>query len=89
MKPADAFGPWAPNLQPCERVARCRSLRAVARVLAGRRAEALCDALACAEADATHLDRALVALDRLAPLDRRGILASYGPVMSAPAPCAA
>lgn len=89
MKPSDEFGPWAPNLDSCERRARCRTLRAVARLLAGQRADALCDALACSETDPVHLDRALAALDRLASLDRRRILASYGPVMTAPPPCAA
>lgn len=55
--------------------------------MAGPRASTLCDALACSEADPSHLDRALAALDRLASLDRRRILGSYGPVMTAPAPC--
>lgn len=89
MKSIDAFGPWAASLSPCERIARCRTLRAVARLLAGSRADALCSALACAETDASHLNRALGALDRLAALDRRRILASYGPVMVAPTPCTA
>ena len=89
MTAADQFGPWAPDLDPCERRARCRTLRAVARLMAGPRADALCSALACAETDSSHLDRALAALDRLASLDRRKILASYGPVMLPPAPCAA
>ena len=89
MNSSDAFGPWAPNLSTCERVARCRTLRAVARLMAGPRASTLCDALACSEADPLHLDRALAALDRLASLDRRRILGSYGPVMTAPAPCGA
>jgi hypothetical protein len=87
MTPADQFGPWAVGLSTCERIARCRTLRAVARLMAGPRASALCDALACSEADPSHLDRALSALDRLASLDRRRILGSYHPVMVAPAPC--
>lgn len=89
MKPSDAFGPWTEGLPPCERIARCRTLRAVARMIAGPRADALSSALACAESDPSHLDRALDALDRLASLDRRKILASYQPVMLPPRPCAA
>lgn len=89
MKPSDAFGPWATGLSRCEQIARCRTLCAVARLIAGPRANDLSSALACAEADPLHLNRALVALDRLASLDRRRILSSYGPVMTAPTPCAA
>ena len=46
MKPADAFGPWATGLSRCEQIARYRTLRVVARLIAGPRADALSSALA-------------------------------------------
>lgn len=75
--PSDRFGPWAPDLDRAEYVARCRSMRGLARLLAGDRAGSLCDALKTAEDDKGLLVAALVALDALASLDRRRILASY------------
>lgn len=74
---ADAWGPWAPNLDPAERRARLRSLRALARVYAGPRALTVCQLLAQAETDADALEPASRAINNLAPLDRRAILASF------------
>lgn len=88
MKPSDHFGPWKPGLDPCERRAQLRGLRAIARLYLGPRGTDLCDALACAEHDAGALERALVALDRLASLDRRKVLASFAGIMRPPEPCA-
>ncbi|KQO88851.1 hypothetical protein [Methylobacterium sp. Leaf91] len=53
-------------------------MRALARVYAGPRALNACRLLAQAETDLEALEPASVALNRLAPLDRRAILPSYG-----------
>lgn len=89
MKAMETWGPFAPGLDDCERRARLRTLRGIARVLAGPRSAALCDALACCETNAAHLPRAASALNKLASLDVRRIVASYGATLSVPAPCAA
>lgn len=73
----DHFGPWRPDIEPAERLARLRSMRAIVRILTGPRGNELAGHLHKAEADASALVPALAALDRLAPLDRRKVLASY------------
>jgi hypothetical protein len=77
LAPAWAFGPFAPDLDPGERRARLRSMRACVRLLTGPRGAALADALTMAEEDEWFSILAVLALERLAPLDRRAILASY------------
>ena len=77
MHSRNQWGPFALNLDPGERLARLRSLRALARVLAGPRAVELCELLHHAETDPAALVPAADALDRLAPLDMRKVLASY------------
>ena len=74
---ADHWGPFCPDIDPAERLARLRSLRAIARLTTGPRGESLCEALRLAERDAARLPAALDALDRLAPIDRRQVLASF------------
>ncbi|CAO4172328.1 hypothetical protein AFFFEF_01958 [Methylorubrum extorquens] len=71
------FGPWRPGIDVAERRARCRSMRAVAGLVAGPCADALAGHLLNAELDEAALDLAADAPDDLAPLDRRRILASY------------
>lgn len=71
------FGPWAPDLDPAERLARARSLRAIVRLLSGPRGAALAELLHQAETDPGALVPAADALDRLAPVDLRRILGSY------------
>lgn len=73
----DQWGPFAEGLDPAEQRARLRSLRALARVYCGPRAADLCSLLAQAETNPEALEPANVALNRLAPLDRRAILASF------------
>lgn len=85
MTDRPTFGPWRPGIDAAERRARCRSMRAVAGLLIGPRADALCEALIAAETDPDALDQAAVELDRLASLDRRHILASYGTRAKPPA----
>ena len=77
IAPNDRFGPWSDRIDDAERLARLRSLRALARVFCGPRGADLCRLLARAETDPTALEPALAALDRLAASDRRNVLASY------------
>ncbi len=77
IAPADAFGPWAPDILPAERLARLRCLRTLVHVLCGPRGRDLADLLHRAEGDADSLAPALDALARLEPTDRRHVLASY------------
>lgn len=78
MIPAgDAWGPFSPNIEPGERIARLRCLTAIAHLSCGPRSVELVASLRAAEEDAGALLNALTALNRLAPLDRRRIWASY------------
>lgn len=77
MAPADQFGPWAEGLDQAEQRARLRSLRALAAIHCGPRAATLCRLLSSAETDPADLEPAAEALNRLAPIDRRHVLASY------------
>jgi hypothetical protein len=67
-------------VEPAERLARLRSLRVAARILCGTRAAELEAALATAEEHDADLAAALRQLDALPPLDRRRLLATWGPV---------
>lgn len=73
----DRWGPFVPDLDPAELRARLRSLRALTKILTRPRGAELAGHLREAETDASALAPALAALDRLAPLDRRKVLASY------------
>ena len=76
----DRFGPFADGLDPAERLARLRSMRAITNLCCGPRGEALARALNLAERDPAHLPAAVAALDALAALaalDRRHVLASF------------
>ncbi|WP_264051669.1 hypothetical protein [Methylobacterium flocculans] len=77
IAPCDTWGPFAEGIDPAEQRARLRSLRALAKVYAGPRAAVVCRLLAQAETDPAALEPASVALNRLAPVDRRQILASF------------
>lgn len=79
------FGPWRPGIDDAERRARCRSMRAVAGLIAGPRADPLVGFLLAAETDDDALELAADALEDLDPLDRRKILASYA-ARAAPPP---
>jgi hypothetical protein len=74
---ADSWGPFASHIEPGERIARLRCLMAIAHLSCGPRSVELVYRLRTAEADAAALPKALAALNRLAPLDRRRIWASY------------
>lgn len=77
---ADRFGPWSDRIDGTERVARLRSLRAIVRLTTGPRGDRLAGLLHRAEQDAAALVPALAALNRLAALDRRSVLASFAAV---------
>ena len=89
MKSSDHFGPWKLGLDPCERLARIRTFRALVRVLTGPRGAELDRALACAETDNSLLDRAFALLGRLGSIDQRKIISSYGALMKPTTPCTA
>ena len=78
----EKWGPFAEGIDPAEQRARLRSLRALAKVYAGPRAAEACRLLARAETDPTALELASMALNRLAPTDRRNVLASYARLSS-------
>jgi hypothetical protein len=67
-----SFGPWISNIDPCERRARLRALRAIASLVT--RAPLLVDALARAEVDDEALATASELIDGLEPLPRRRLL---------------
>lgn len=77
IAPVDRWGPFAADIDEAERRARLRSMRAIVHLCTGPRGERLADELRRAERDAAHLPAALVALDALAALDRRQVLASF------------
>ncbi|GJE29532.1 hypothetical protein [Methylobacterium organophilum] len=77
IAPADRFGPWAPDLDHAERLARLRSLRAITHLCTGSRGDRLAAELRQAEQDAARLPAALNELNALAALDRRQVLASF------------
>lgn len=73
----DAWGPFRRDLDEAERRARLRCLRAVVHLSTGLRGADLAALLRRAESDPSALPAAIDALDRLAGLDRRHVLASY------------
>ena len=74
---ADRFGPFADGIDAAERLARLRSMRAIVNLATGPRGEALARELYRAERDPARLPAAVAALDALAALDRRHVLASF------------
>jgi len=77
MNKENQWGPFAPDLDPGERLVRIRSLRAIVRLLTGSRGADLAELLRAAETDPAALVQAADSLDALAPLDMRKVLASY------------
>lgn len=73
---AGGFGPWATGLTDAERLARWRSLRAVAGLLVGP-SSPLVRELRAAETDAAAGERALVEFNRLPTMALRQVLAAY------------
>jgi hypothetical protein len=79
------FGPWVAELEPAERLARLRALRALAGVFCHRFPK-FAEALRAAETDKAALAEALRLLDTLPAINRRRLLASYLPVIKTAAP---
>lgn len=77
LEAIDRWGPWRDGIDPSERTARLRGLRATARLLAGPRAAPLCRLLLTAETDPAALEPAARALAALPASDRRQIWAAY------------
>lgn len=71
------WGPFVAGIEPAERLARLRSLRAIARLRLGSRAYLLNLALQDAERDPDQLAYAAEEFNRLAALDQRRVLASF------------
>ncbi len=71
------FGPWTPNLNHAERVARLRAMRALALLLCRPHSNFI-KTLQQAETDPGALPAALDLLDHLPALRRRHLLAAYG-----------
>jgi hypothetical protein len=74
------FDPWAIGIDPAERVAATRELRALALLLFGPD-HPITLALAAAITDPAALDRAAAELYRLPALSRRRLLATYAALM--------
>jgi len=89
MTHTDEWGPFDPAIDDCERRARLRSLRAIARMLLGPRGDVLDRALRCAETGGVSTETLHGVLTRLPSLDFRGILASYAALTRPVEPCGA
>jgi hypothetical protein len=74
---ADKWGPFTDGLDAPERIARCRSLRAIVHLTTGPRGEAAIRLLHVAERDPGALSEAARALNAMAPIDKRQVWASY------------
>lgn len=87
MAAPDPFGPWAPDIDDSERLARYRSLRALCQIFCGP-AHPLTAALARAEVDPAAAQAAWEALTTVPSLQRRRVLGSLATLMrnSAPPP---
>lgn len=74
------WGPFLPGLDPAERKARLRSLRALVKVMTGARGEVVALAILRAEIapdDIEMLSAAAATFDRLGSIDRRRILSNF------------
>lgn len=70
------WGPWSENVTDAERLARLRTLRALAGVFAPKQKHFI-TALRMAETDTSWLATARAELDRVPPLFRRRMLANF------------
>lgn len=78
------FGPFARGLDPAERTRRLWTMRAVVLMHCGPRGDVAARALELAEHNDAATELAIGALDRLASLDRRRVLASYRRIADRP-----
>jgi hypothetical protein len=79
LSASDHWGPFSPAISHPERVARLRALRMAVQLTVGEgTGSALQDALLIAESgDTADLESAMVEMNRLPALTRRGIECSY------------
>jgi hypothetical protein len=75
----NAFGPWAPHVDPTERIAQLRCLGGLAAIVLGGGHEVV-SALRRAEADHEAAAHALKLLDQLPSRSRRMMLSTFGAV---------
>ena len=75
----EPWGPWAPDLDAAERLARFRSLRTLVQVFAGPD-HALVAALANAEIDPAAANAAWEALSTTPSLTRRRVLSTFAAI---------
>lgn len=87
MTSTDEWGPFDPAIDDCERRARLRSLRAIARMHLGPRGDLLDRTLRCAETGAVSPETLHGVLARLPALDFRRVLASYAALVKPVEPC--
>ena len=82
-----SWGPWMPGIDPGERKARCRSLRALAQVVTKKPDHPLCMALRDAEdGEPETLEQAGLELNRLPALSLRDLLVRYTNLIRKPKP---
>jgi hypothetical protein len=74
---ADRWGPFTDGIDPAERTARCRCLRAVVHLTTGPRGETATRLLHAAEHDPAALTDAARALNTMDAIDKRHVWASY------------
>jgi hypothetical protein len=75
----NAFGPWAPHVDPTERIAQLRCLGGLATILLGSGHQVVA-ALRRAEVDHEAAAQALELLEQLPSRMRRNMLATFGSV---------
>jgi hypothetical protein len=83
MTEAAPFGPWVPEVDPGERVARFRTLAALCAAFVGSSHPVIAE-LRNAECDQAAADRALKKFNGLPALTRRRILSTWGATMWPP-----
>lgn len=77
IAPGDQWGPFASGLDPAERLARLRCLRAIVHLVCGPRGAAAERVLIENERDPARAIEALAAFYAMAPLDKRRVLSTY------------
>lgn len=73
----DQWGPFVPDLDPAERLARLRCLRAIVHLVCGPRGAAAERALTENERDPVRAIEALAVFYGMSPLDKRRVLSTY------------
>lgn len=82
LRLGDRWGPFADALEPAERLARLRSLRAIVRLCCGPRGATAESLLLAAEINAARIPAAAAAVHRLEPTDFRRVGTTYAGLMA-------